>query len=69
MSDKEVYLEVKDYVATVTINRPKHLNAFTGDNIVEMQRLLDVAANDSKVGVIVLTDTNDRAFCVDGDVN
>ena len=69
MSDKEVYLEVKDYVATVTINRPKQLNAFTGDNIVEMQRLLDVAANDSKVGVIVLTGTGDRAFCVGGDVN
>ncbi|KPU99501.1 1,4-dihydroxy-6-naphthoate synthase [Variovorax paradoxus] len=69
MSDKEVYLEVKDYVATITINRPKQLNAFTGDNIVEMQRLLDVAANDRKVGVIVLTGTGDRAFCVGGDVN
>jgi len=69
MSDKEVYLEVKDYVATLTINRPKQLNAFTGDNIVEMQRLLDVAANDKKVGVIVLTGTGDRAFCVGGDVN
>ncbi|MCW5612658.1 MAG: enoyl-CoA hydratase/isomerase family protein [Rubrivivax sp.] len=69
MSDKEVYLEVKDYVATLTINRPKQLNAFTGDNIVEMQRLLDVAANDRKVGVIVLTGTGDRAFCVGGDVN
>jgi 2-ketocyclohexanecarboxyl-CoA hydrolase len=69
MSDKEVYLEVKDYVATLTINRPKQLNAFTGDNIVEMQRLLDQAANDRKVGVIVLTGTGDRAFCVGGDVN
>lgn len=69
MSDKEVYLEVKDYVATITINRPKQLNAFTGDNIVEMQRLLDVAANDRKVCVIVLTGTGDRAFCVGGDVN
>lgn len=69
MSDKEVYLEVKDYVATLTINRPKQLNAFTGDNIVEMQRLLDVAASDKKVGVIVLTGTGDRAFCVGGDVN
>ena len=69
MSDKEVYLEVKDYVGTITINRPKQLNAFTGDNIVEMQRLLDMAASDPKVGVIVLTGTGDRAFCVGGDVN
>jgi 2-ketocyclohexanecarboxyl-CoA hydrolase len=69
MSDKEIYYEVKDYVGTITINRPKSLNAFTGDNIVEMQRLLDVAANDKNVGVIVLTGTGDRAFCVGGDVN
>ncbi|HEY8707379.1 MAG TPA: enoyl-CoA hydratase-related protein [Burkholderiaceae bacterium] len=69
MSDKEIYYDVKDYVGTITINRPKTLNAFTGDNIVEMQRLLDVASADAKVGVIVLTGTGDRAFCVGGDVN
>lgn len=69
MSDKEIYYDVKDYVGTITINRPKTLNAFTGDNIVEMQRLLDVATADPKVGVIVLTGTGDRAFCVGGDVN
>jgi len=69
MSDKEVFFEVKDYVGTITINRPKSLNAFTGDNIVEMQRLLDVAAKDPKVGVVVLTGVGDRAFCVGGDVN
>jgi len=69
MSDKEVYLEIRDYVGTIKINRPKTLNAFTGDNMIEMQRLLDVAASDSKVGVIVLTGTGERAFCVGGDVN
>jgi 2-ketocyclohexanecarboxyl-CoA hydrolase len=69
MSDKEIFLEVKDYVATLTINRPKQLNAFTGDNIVEMERLLAQAADDPKVGVIVLAGTGDRAFCVGGDVN
>ncbi len=46
MSDKEIYYDVKDYVGTITINRPKSLNAFTGDNIAEMQRLLDVATAD-----------------------
>jgi len=69
MSDKEVYLEVKDNIGTITLNRPKSLNAFTGDNMDEMQRLLDVAANDPKVGVIVITGTGERAFCVGGDVN
>jgi len=69
MSDKEVMYDVKNYVATITINRPKTLNAFTGDNIKEMESLLAQAAADPKVGVIVLTGTGERAFCVGGDVN
>ncbi len=69
MSDKEILYDVKDYVATITINRPKVLNAFTGDNVKEMQELMDKAANDKNVGVIVLTGTGDRAFCVGGDIN
>ena len=54
MSDQEVIYEVKNFVATITINRPKTLNAFTGDTIKEMERLLAQAGNDPKVGVIVL---------------
>ncbi|MBR0964029.1 enoyl-CoA hydratase/isomerase family protein [Bradyrhizobium diazoefficiens] len=69
MSEKEIMYDVKDYVATVTINRPKTLNAFTGDNIVEMERLILEATADKKVGVIVLTGSGERAFCVGGDVN
>lgn len=67
MSDKEeVLYGVDNHVATITLNRPKTLNAFTGDNIKEMQELLDKAANDRNVGVIVLTGTGERAFCVGG---
>ncbi len=68
MTTKEIYFDIKDYVGTLTINRPKSLNAFTGDNIVEMQRLMDEAAANPKVGVIVLTGTGERAFCVGGDI-
>ena len=67
MSDKEVIYEVKDFVATITINRPKTLNAFTGDTIKEMESLLAQAGSDPKVGVIVLTGVGERAFCVGGD--
>lgn len=34
-----------------------------------MERLLAQAGNDPKIGVIVLTGTGERAFCVGGDVN
>ena len=41
MSDQEVLYEVEDAVATITINRPKQLNAFKGDTLHEIERLLD----------------------------
>lgn len=69
MAEKEILYDIKDYVATITINRPKSLNAFTGDNIKEMEDLLDKANGDRNVGVIVLTGTGERAFCVGGDMN
>lgn len=66
---EEILYGVVDGVATITINRPKALNACTGDNFLEIERLLEQAANDRSVGVIVLTGTGERAFCVGGDVN
>lgn len=69
MSEKEILYEVKDYVATITINRPKSLNAFTGDNIPELENLVIEAGKDPKVGVVVITGTGERAFCVGGDMN
>jgi len=69
VSEKEILYDVKDYVATITINRPKTLNAFTGDNIKELESLLTKAGSDGKVGVIVLTGSGERAFCVGGDMN
>ena len=69
MTEKEILYDIKDSVATITINRPRALNAFTGDNLKEMERLLDKAANDRDVGVIVLTGVGERAFCVGGDMN
>lgn len=69
MSEKEILYSVKDYVATITINRPKVLNAFTGDNITEMHALMDRATADRNVGIIVLTGVGERAFCVGGDMN
>ena len=69
MSEKEILYSVKDSVATITINRPKVLNAFTGDNIKEMEKLLARASADRDAGIIVLTGAGERAFCVGGDIN
>jgi 2-ketocyclohexanecarboxyl-CoA hydrolase len=65
---KDIIYEVKDHVATLTINRPKSLNAFTGDTILEMEDAIATAGKDPDVGVLVLTGAGERAFCVGGDV-
>jgi 2-ketocyclohexanecarboxyl-CoA hydrolase len=56
-------------VATIAINRPKRLNAFTGDTLAELQDAFVRAGDDHSVGVIVLTGVGDRAFCSGGDIH
>lgn len=65
----DILYEKKDHVARITINRPKQLNAFTGDTLKELTLALEDAARDRSVGVVVLTGAGERAFCVGGDVN
>ncbi|RLA48104.1 MAG: 1,4-dihydroxy-6-naphthoate synthase, partial [Gammaproteobacteria bacterium] len=65
---QDILYGVKDHVATITINRPNSLNAFTGDTIDEMIDAIQTATDDRDVGILVLTGTGERAFCVGGDV-
>src|SRR5215472_12348812 len=65
MSD--LLYEVKDKVATITLNRPDKLNAFTRDMIDAWAKSLSAAQTDESVNVIVVTGSG-RAFCSGGDV-
>ncbi len=65
---EDILFEIKDYICTITINRPKSLNAFTGDTIKEMEHAILSTYDDSSVGVVVLTGAGDRAFSAGGDV-
>lgn len=68
-SDTEIIYTVEDLVATIRINRPKKGNSVTADNLCEIEQLLDRAAKDPEVAVIVFTGSGDRAFCAGADVN
>ena len=65
MSD--LLYEVKDKVATITLNRPDKLNAFTGDMITGWAKSLAEAQADDSVNVVIVTGAG-RAFCSGGDV-
>src|SRR5207237_6334126 len=65
MSD--LLYEVKDKIATITLNRPDKLNAFTRDMIDAWAKALSSAQADESVNVVIVTGAG-RAFCSGGDV-
>jgi enoyl-CoA hydratase/carnithine racemase len=65
MSD--LIYEVKDKIATITLNRPDKLNAFTGPMLDAWVNGLAEAQADPNVNVVVVTGAG-RAFCSGGDV-
>jgi 2-(1,2-epoxy-1,2-dihydrophenyl)acetyl-CoA isomerase len=58
---------VSDAVATITLNRPDKLNAFTGTMREHLLDALRSCERDGSVRVVVLTGAG-RAFCAGGDV-
>jgi 2-(1,2-epoxy-1,2-dihydrophenyl)acetyl-CoA isomerase len=66
--DQEHLMYVKDSgIATLTLDRPKKMNAFTPSMHRGMSEIIKDAANDNDVKVLVITGTG-RAFCVGADV-
>ena len=59
--------EHKNGVATLTMNRPESLNAFSGEMMGSLQEAIPRLASDSSVRVVVLTGTG-TAFSAGGDV-
>ncbi len=66
MGDDLLY-EVTDRIATITLNRPEKLNAFTGPMIDRWAWALGEAQRDPEVHGVVVTGAG-RAFCAGGDV-
>jgi naphthoate synthase len=54
-------------IAKITIDRPKVLNAFRPQTLVEVSAALELAREDAEVGVIILTGAGQKAFCSGGD--
>jgi len=64
----DILTEVRDRVATLTLNRPDKLNALSGDLIAASIATLKEWSRDPEIGAIVVTGSG-RAFCAGGDVS
>ncbi|MEV7087228.1 enoyl-CoA hydratase-related protein [Streptomyces sp. NPDC093085] len=67
MADTVLY-EVRDGLATITINRPEAMNAMDIATKVALREALTAAGDDSAVRGVLLTAAGDRAFCVGQDL-
>lgn len=63
-----VRFDLTDRVATLTLNRPDKLNAFSDEMLATLVAHIDDCAGRADVGAIVLTGSG-RGFCSGGDVS
>jgi len=68
MANQEIIYAVADRVATITLNRPDKLNAWTATMEQEVRSAVEEAGRDSQVRVIVLTGAG-RGFCAGADIS
>jgi enoyl-CoA hydratase/carnithine racemase len=68
MVAQEILYTVADRVATITLNRPDKLNAWTATMEREVRSAVEEAETDNQVRVIVLTGAG-RGFCAGADMS
>ncbi|HWV95645.1 MAG TPA: enoyl-CoA hydratase-related protein [Xanthobacteraceae bacterium] len=66
--DDEVLYDVRDGIATLTLNRPERLNTISREMLMLLGQLLLKADADPAVRVVILTGAG-RAFCAGLDLN
>jgi enoyl-CoA hydratase/carnithine racemase len=68
LKNDEVLYSVADHVATITLNRPEKLNAWTVNMESEYRAAFAEAANDPEVRVVLVTGAG-RGFCAGADMS
>ncbi len=68
MDFDQIIYEKADYIATITLNRPERMNAFTPTMIDEWYAALLDANTDTEVRVVIVTGAG-RGFCAGADVS
>ncbi len=59
---------VEDGIATITLNRPDRMNAFTAQMMADLIAAFDATDADDAVGAVIVTGAGERAFCAGADL-
>ncbi len=68
MEFKYIIYEKGEGIATITLNRPEALNAFSREVVEEILHALEDVRNDENVRVVVLTGAGEKAFSAGADI-
>ena len=68
MDFDEILYDVTDRIATITLNRPDKMNAFTNRMLKEIIAAMDLADADDEVRAIIFTGAG-RAYCAGADLS
>ena len=64
----QIVYEVAEGIATITLNRPEKLNAFTRTMMAELIEAFDLSDADDAVRCVIVTGHGERAFCAGADL-
>jgi enoyl-CoA hydratase len=65
---EEVLIEVRDRIATLTLNRPEKLNAITPAMAQTLIEAVESCNEDAAIRCVIVTGAGERAFCAGSDV-
>lgn len=69
MSYQNILEEVENNILTITINRPKKLNALNRETIQELHEAFKEAKNNAEVKVVIITGSGEKAFVAGADIS
>lgn len=68
MTYENVVVDVKDRIATLTLNRPSKMNALSDELLIDMQSALDDIERDKSVRALIITGAG-KSFCAGFDIS
>jgi enoyl-CoA hydratase len=68
MNYENIQYATGDGIATVTIDRPKVLNALNATTLAEMEHAFDTAKADESVRAVIVTGSGEKAFIAGADI-
>ncbi|MEO8161916.1 MAG: enoyl-CoA hydratase-related protein [Arenimonas sp.] len=68
MTTRNLLVEDRESIRTITLNRPDKLNALNRETIRELREAFEAAGDDESVRVVVLTGAGPKAFVAGADI-